>query len=86
MKNNDLVKKFTFAKDEKETLEDIELGLINAKATIMGLSMYKKAYLDNIYKRLGITKEKKGYTQNIEYNLSLNQITYTETLNKNVKK
>ena len=42
---------------------------------------------DVIYKRLGIDGEpKKGFTKNIKYNLGVNEIIYTESLEKEEKK
>ena len=75
----DIIKKFTFSKEEKEKLENIQIGLINAEATLDGLHIYKEVFLEGVYKRLGINKEIKGYKSHIQYNLGTGEITYTET-------
>lgn len=87
MKQKDIVKTFTFSQQERERLQNIEIGLINAEATLTGLSIYKNGFLQNVYKRVGIDKDpQKGYTKDIRYSLTPNMITYTETpVKKNVK-
>lgn len=80
LKPKDIVKKFTFAKDERDKLQNIQIGIINANATMDGLNIYKNIILSSVYKRLGIEGEpRKGYSKSITYNLSENVITYTES-------
>jgi len=76
----DLVKTFYFTKQEKEKLQDIQLGIVNADATMTGLHMFKNMFLGDIYKRLGIDGEPRtGYSKSISYNLSKGEVTYTES-------
>ena len=76
----DIVKKYTFTKEEREKLQNIEIGMINAEATMTGLHMFKNVFLGGVYKRLGIEGEaKKGYSKSIQYNLSANQIVHTQS-------
>ena len=86
----DLVKTFYFTQQEKDKLQDIQIGLINADATLTGLHMFKNMFLGNIYKRLGIAGEPKtGFSKSISYNLTEGKIIYTESPIKkeeNVKK
>lgn len=83
MKKQELkVKKFTFSQEERERLQNINLGLINAEATIDGLNVYKNMLLSSVYKRLGIDGDApKGFSKNIRYNLKLGEIEYSETPN-----
>ena len=78
MKN--IVKKYTFSKEELEMIRDLDAGIIISKAQIDGMAIYKNAILGSVYKRLGIDGEpRKDFTKSIQYNLSENEITYTET-------
>lgn len=83
MKQKDITKKFTFDKEELEKLKNIKIGMINASATMDGLQIYQNVLLEGVYRRLGINGEaKKGYKKSIQYNLSENIITLTETETK----
>lgn len=74
-----IVKKFTFSKEQREKLQNIEIGLASAEATLSGLSMYKSVYLSEVYRKLGIEeKPKKGFKRNIEYDLHTGQIILTQ--------
>lgn len=75
-----IVKKFTFSKDQREKLQNIEIGLANAEATMSGLSMYKSVFLNDVYRKLGIEeKPKEGFKREIEYNLATGEIVLTQT-------
>lgn len=81
------VKKFTFSKEQREKLQNIEIGLVNAEANMSGLSMYKSVFLNDVYRKLGIEeKPPKGFKRNIEYNLQTGEIVLTQTPDLNVKK
>lgn len=83
----DIVKKFTFSQEEKNKLQNIQIGVINAEATLDGLTIYKNVLLGSVYKRCGIDGDpQKGYSKNIRYNLAENQIVYTESPVKEEKK
>ncbi len=83
----DIVKTFYFTKEEREKLQNIQLGIINADATITGLQMFKNIFLGDIYKRLGIDKDpQKGYSKSIQYNLTEGKIVHTESPIKEEKK
>lgn len=76
----DLVKKFNFTKQERDKLQDIQIGLIAADASITGLHMFKNVFLGDIYKRLGIDGEPRtGFSKSISYNLAEGTVTYTES-------
>lgn len=75
-------KKFTFSTEEHERLQNIEIGIVNAGATLDGLNVYKNMILGSVYKRLGIEGDApKGFSKNIRYNLRTNQIEYSEVPN-----
>ena len=85
--NKDIVKTFYFTQEEREKLQNIQLGIINADATITGLQMFKNIFLGDIYKRLGIDGEpQKGYSKSIQYNLTEGKIVHTESPIKEEKK
>jgi len=76
----DIIKKFTFSKEEQSKLQNIQIGMINSEATLDGLNIYKNVFLQGVYKRLGIEGEaKKGYSKSIQYNLSRGEIIYTQS-------
>jgi hypothetical protein len=77
------IKKFyTFSQEELTKLQNIEIGTINAEATLDGLNIYRNAILGSVYKRLGIDGEpKEGFSKGIRYNLKANKIEYTQTPN-----
>jgi len=78
-KDNVLVKHYSFSKEEKEKLENIQIGIINAQATMEGLQIYKNVLLESVYKRCGIAGDpRKGFNKSIQYNLGENVIIYTE--------
>lgn len=82
-KQQDIVKKFTFSKEERDQLQNIQIGIINAQATNDGLQFYKKALLNSAYKRCGIeTEAKKGFDKDITYSLADNVITVVERPSK----
>lgn len=89
MKTKDIVHKYTFAKDERDKLRDIQAGITISEAQLDGLHIYRNVILTNVYKRLGIDGEPKtGYSKGIRYNLAENEIIHTETpieKTKNVK-
>ena len=79
MKNKKIVKKYTFSQEERDQLRNIQVGIVCANATMTGLQVYKNAFLGQVYKRLGIDGDpQKGNSKSIQYNLSLNEIVYTE--------
>ena len=78
MKTKAITKKYNFTSEESNKLQNVEIGLASAMATVDGLMMYKQAYLQQVYKRCGLDKEKQGITKKITYNLSKNEIIYTE--------
>jgi hypothetical protein len=79
-KPKDIVKRYSFSNEERDQLQNIQIGIINAQATNDGLHFFKNALLGSVYKRLGIDKEpQKGYSKSIAYNLSENVITYTQS-------
>lgn len=85
MKQESKVKKFTFSQEEREMLQNTDLGIINAEATINGLQVYKNMVLNSVYKRLGIDKDApEGFSKSIKYNLRLGEIEYSEVPN-NIK-
>jgi len=87
MKSQDIVKKFTFSSEERDKLRDLEAGITISSVQIDGMQIYRNGILDMVYKRLGIDGEpKKGFTKNIKYNLGVNEIIYTESLEKEEKK
>ena len=69
MKTKAITKKYNFTSEESNKLQNVEIGLASAMATVDGLMMYK---------RCGLDKEKQGITKKITYNLSKNEIIYTE--------
>lgn len=74
-----ITKKYTFSSDEVNQLKDIQVGLVSANATVNGLNIYKNVLLDKVFKRCEIDGDpKKGNTKSITYNLSKNEILYTE--------
>lgn len=74
-----ITKKFTFANDERDRLRDIQIGLSASQAQMDGMHIWKNIILEGVYKRLGIDGEaKKGYSKSITYNLSANEIIYTQ--------
>ena len=78
--NKDIVKKFSFSKEEKTMLENLEIGITASKAQLDGMFVYKNAILSSVYKRLGIDGEaQKGYSKSIQYNLFNNEIVYTQS-------
>lgn len=89
MKTKDITKKYTFSKDERDKLRDIQAGMVISNAQINGLQIYKNVILEAVYKKLGIDGEpRKGYSKSITYSLAENEIVYTESLikeDKNVK-
>jgi len=82
----EIMKRFSFTKEDREKLQNIEIGIINAGATMDGLFFYKNALLNNAYKRLDIVKDVKDFTKTIRYNLAENIIEYTLTPIKKEKK
>lgn len=75
----DIIKKYTFSAEDRDQLQNIQIGIINAQATHDGLQFYKKALLNSIYQKCGIeTKAKKGYEKDITYSLADNVITVVE--------
>lgn len=90
MISKDIVKRFSFSKEEREKLQNIQIGIINANATMDGLQIYKNVLLGSVYKRLNIDGDpQKGYSKSIQYNLAENLIVYTQSPikeEKNVKK
>lgn len=72
MKNT--TKKYTFSAQERDKLQNIQIGIINAEATLDGLNIYKNILLQGVYKRLNLDPEKNKIT----YNLSQNEITTEE--------
>lgn len=78
-KSKEVTKEFTFNVNEREMLQNVEVGMITAQATVDGLGFYKNALLASIYKRLGISeKPTEGYERSIKYTLSPNLITLIE--------
>ena len=79
-KKGDIVKKYTFVKEDVDKLRNVEIGIINAQATNTGLNIFKDIILGKAYKNLGIDKDpQKGYSKSITYNLAHNEITHTES-------
>ena len=77
--DKNIVKRFSFTTEDRDKLQNIQIGMINAQATLEGLNIYKNVILQTTYKRLNIDGEpKKGYNKSIQYNLTENLITYTE--------
>ncbi len=77
MKN--LIKKYTFTKQEQAQLRDIEAGIVISNAQLTGLHIFKDAILGSAYKRLGIDGEPRtGFSKSIQYNIGQNEIVYTE--------
>jgi hypothetical protein len=86
-KSKNIPRKYTFSKDEREKLQNIQIGIINAEATLDGLNIYKNMLLESVYKRLGIAGEpNKGYSKSIRYNIRENIIEYLEEPIKEEKK
>ena len=76
----DIVKKYTFTKEEMKALQNLEIGIIAQSAAVNGMQVMKSGLLKSIYQRLGIDGEpKKGYSKSIQYNLSANQIVHTQS-------
>ena len=83
MESRDLVRKYTFSKEERDRLRDIEAGITISNVQIDGMQIYKNGILSTVYKRLGIDGEaKKGFTKSIQYNLGINEIIHTESPEK----
>lgn len=79
----DLVKTYTFSKEEHDKLQNIHIGITAANAQLDGMQIFKNVILGNIYKRLKIdTEPSKEWSKSISYNLSENTITYTRTPKK----
>lgn len=76
----DIIKKFNFNKQEREQLQDIQIGITSHNAAITGMQIYKGAILEECYKRLGIDGDAtKGYSKTIQYNLHEGVVTLTES-------
>ena len=83
----DIVKIYTFSKEEHDTLQNIHIGITASNAQLDGMQIYKNVILSNVYKRLGIdTEPVKEWSKSISYNLSENTITYTRTPKKEESK
>ena len=81
--DKDIVKRYSFSDEERNKLQDLEIGIVSARAALDGMQIYKNAILSSVYKRLGIDgEENKEWTKRIQYNLSENVITYTRTPKK----
>lgn len=79
MQSKKITKKFTFTTEERNKLEDIQVGIVAAQASVDGLHIYKNVLLDAAFKRLGIDGDpKKGNSKSINYNLAKNEILYEE--------
>ena len=80
MNNKDLVKTYTFSKEEHDKLQNIHIGITASNAQLDGMQIYKNVILGEVYKRVGIdTEPSKEWNKSISYNLSDNTITYTRT-------
>lgn len=78
--NKSITHKYTFSKEERNKLLDVQAGLVISNAQINGLQIYKSVILEEVYKRLKLNAEpKEGFTKTIEYNLGDNEIIHTET-------
>lgn len=78
--DKDIVKRYSFSDEERTKLQDLEIGIVSARASLDGMQIYKNAILSSVYKRLGIDgEENKEWTKHIQYNLAENVITYTRS-------
>jgi len=73
-----ITKKYTFSTDERDTLQNVELGLISFEQAVMGMQMNKRMILERAYRRCAIG-EKDGFTRSITYNLGTSEIIVTYT-------
>ena len=79
MQSKKIEKKFTFSEQERNKLRDVQAGIVIGEAQLDGLHIYKNVFLEGVYRRLGINGDpKKGNSKSITYNLSKNEILYTE--------
>lgn len=80
MKKKDIVRKFTFTKEELERLQNAKAGIIVTSQQLDGLHIFQNAFLSQVYQRLGIDGDpQKGYSKTIQFNLQKNEIVYTES-------
>jgi len=77
-KTQEIVKRFTFSKEELTRLQDIEFGMISFRTALDGMQTNKYITLQQVYKRLGIDGERDGYTRNISFNLGTNEVVCTD--------
>ncbi len=77
MKKEDIIKKFTFSTEEKNILEEIDIGIMSFRQAVNGMMTNKEIVLRSIYKRVGIEKDWEGYTKNISYNLGRGELVVT---------
>ncbi len=72
------VTKFTFEKQELNTLTDIELGMVSFSHALQGMEINKRLLLQSVYDRIGLGKEPEGITRTIRYSLGKNEIVVTD--------
>ena len=76
----EIIKTFYFTKEERERLQDIQIGITSHNASLTGMQIYKGAMIEDAYKRLGIDKEApKGFSKKVQYSLHDGKVTYTES-------
>lgn len=77
-KDQSIHQTFSFTEQARTQLQNIQIGIINAQASMDGLQIYKNVILEQEYKRLGIDGEPKlGFNKSIRYNLAENKILHT---------
>ena len=86
MKQEPIVKKYQFSKEEHDKLQNIHIGMVAASAQLDGMQIFKNVILNEVYKRVGIdTKPSEEWDKSINYSLAENTITFTKILKKKVE-
>ena len=79
----DIIKTYTFSKEEHDKLQNIHIGITASNAQLDGMQIFKNVILSQVYKRVGIdTEPSTEWSKSIKYNLSDNTIIYTRTPKK----
>lgn len=82
-KNEPVVKKYSFSKNEMEELRKVEYGMVAFEQAVMGMQMTKRMMLQNAYQRCGIApKAPEWFERSINYNLETGDIQVTLTPKK----
>ena len=83
-KKEEIVKKYSLSEQERNILQEIDVGLMTFRQAVNGMMTNKEMILRSVYKRVGIEGEREGYTKNISYNAGRGEIVVTYTPIKTV--